>query len=68
MLHSVPSYSVIIIVLLYVLYIDTCIIYFQVLYQDGDMEVKSSVKREEPERSPGEGTYMCMPHFMTSIF
>ena len=51
-----------------VTYIDTCIVYFRVLYQDGDVEVKSSIKREELERSPGEGTHMCMPRFMTGSF
>ena len=36
-------------------YIDTCIVHFRVLYQDGDAEIKSSIKREEPGRSTAEG-------------
>ena len=43
-------YSIIIIVLLCVLYIDTCIVRFQVLFQDGDAEVKSLLKERSRRR------------------
>ena len=55
-LQCVASYSITYYVFYIFVYISILVLFIsRCCGQDGDAKVKSSVEREEPERSPGEG-------------